>query len=240
MIRIKAMSAWYDRQAPVLKQINFNLAKAESVALVGANGAGKSSFLAVLLGLLPYAGRVEVAGLTVKKENYREIRAKAGMLFQNPDDQILQGTVAEDIAFGPKNYGEKENEIKARAQKLLQQFGRPDLWEKETYKLSFGEKKLVALTGLLVMKPEVLLLDEPTSALDPRARIQFMEYLKELPLAKVIVTHDLDMVFHTCSRVVLLDHGSIVANGAPQDILTNKELLVSHGLELPLCCLHRF
>jgi cobalt/nickel transport system ATP-binding protein len=234
-IEIKNLSAGYEQGIPVLQNINLTVATGESVAVVGANGAGKSTLLSVLLGFLPYEGQITIQDLKLKPENYANIRAKMGMLFQNPDDQIFQGRIVDDIAFGPRNYGVTEAEIKKRTQTVLSTLGRLDLLEKYTYKVSFGEKKIAALAGLLVMEPEILLLDEPTSALDPRARKQFIEYLGSLKQTRLVVTHDLDMVFHVCSRVVLMNHGRFVASGTPKKILTNRELLLTNGLELPRC-----
>lgn len=239
MIEVKGLTAWYEKEKPILKNMDITVEDGESVALVGANGAGKSTLLAVLLGLLPFTGKVSVLNLPVEKENLRTIRAKVGMLFQNPDDQIFQGSVCEDIAFGPRNYGVPLKTVADRSRDVLRQLGREDLLEGFTYKLSFGEKKIVALAGLLVMEPQLLLMDEPTSALDPRARMQFMHCLGKLPQSKLIATHDLDMVFNICTRVILLDKGKVAAQGVPEKILTDKVLLESHGLELPLCCQNR-
>lgn len=239
MINVNNMSAGYEPESSILRGLNFHIAQGESVAIIGANGAGKSTLLSVLLGFLPYTGEVCIAGKTVVKENLEYIRYITGMLFQNPDDQIFQGKVAEDIAFGPRNYGIAEDVIKARSEAVLHGLGREDLLARYTYKLSFGEKKISALAGVLVMEPQVLLLDEPTSALDPRARKQFVQYLQQLPQTKLIVTHDLDMVFNLCTRVLLLDGGKIAQEGTPTEILTNKKLLEEHGLELPLCCASR-
>ena len=232
---VKNLRAGYEQNTEVLHDLNFQLAAGESLAIVGANGTGKSTLLNVLLGFVPFTGDVNIFDLPLVPANFAAIRGRLGMLFQNPDDQILQGRIADDIAFGPRNYGVPETEIASRTQKVLAQLGRPDLLDKVTYKVSFGEKKLAALAGLLVMQPELLLLDEPTSALDPRARKQFIETLQTLPVAKLIVSHDLDMVFHGAQKVLLLDHGTIAAAGTPAGILTNRELLEAHGLEMPLC-----
>lgn len=235
LVNVENLRAGYEQNIEVLHDINLHLAAGEALAIVGANGAGKSTLLNVLLGFVPFTGTVSIFDLPLESKNYAAIRGRMGMLFQNPDDQIFQGRIVDDIAFGPRNYGVSEEEIAARTQKVLVQLGRLDLLGKATYKVSFGEKKMAALAGLLVMQPELLLLDEPTSALDPRARKQFIETLQALPVAKLIVSHDLDMVFHVAQKVLLLDHGAIAAVGTPKEILTDRKLLETHGLEMPLC-----
>jgi cobalt/nickel transport system ATP-binding protein len=168
-IEIKNLSAGYEKGIPVLQNINLTVATGESVAVVGANGAGKSTLLSVLLGFLPYEGHITIQNLELKPENYAAIRAKMGMLFQNPDDQIFQGRIADDIAFGPRNYGIDETEIKKRTQAVLSTLGRLDLLEKYTYKVSFGEKKIAALAGLLVMEPEILLIRRTDFGVRPQS-----------------------------------------------------------------------
>lgn len=235
MIDIKDVTISYENNNTVLHNINLHLKAGENVALVGANGTGKSTLLSVLMGILPFqSGEIIIDNKPLMKKNYDEIRKKMGLLFQNPDDQLFQANVYDDIAFAPRNYGIPEEVVRKNCVEALSQLGREDLLEKSTFKISGGEKRTVALAGLLVMEPDILLMDEPTSFLDPRARRYFIESTKKLVQTKLIATHDLDMALDLCSRVIILYGGTIVADGNSNDILTDEELLQSYCLELPL------
>lgn len=219
----------------VLQDITFHLAAGENIALVGANGTGKSTLLSVLMGILPYqSGEIIIDNKPLQKKNYDEIRKIMGLLFQNPDDQLFQANVYDDIAFAPRNYGISEEEIEKSCRNVLQRLGREDLIGKSTFKISGGEKRIVALAGLLSMSPKILLMDEPTSFLDPRARRNFIESTIKLPQTKLIATHDLDMALDLCPRVIILYNGSIVRDGNTKEILKDEKLLQKYGLELPL------
>lgn len=235
MIEVKNVTVSYEHKDTVLHDINFYVEAGETIALVGANGTGKSTLLSVLVGILPNGtGSIVIHGKQLQKKNYDEIRKHMGLLFQNPDDQLFQASVYEDIAFAPRNYGIPEEEIEIRCREALHQLGREDLLEKSTFKISGGEKRIVALAGLLSMNPEILLMDEPTSFLDPRARRYFIECTKRLPQTKLIATHDLDMALDLCPRVLILYDGSVVADGKTEELLTDEALLQKYGLELPL------
>ena len=217
--------------AAALCGVSFSIAAGERAALIGANGAGKSTLLLALAGELPpSSGFASIDGITVEKKNLGEIRRKTGVVFQNPDDQLFMPTVYEDIAFGLRNYGMAEEQIKERIEKVLESLAISHIAMRMTAKLSGGEKRLAALAGVLVMQPQALLFDEPSSYLDPRARRRLINILRGLEQTLVIATHDLELARHTCERVILLAEGRVAADGKTTDVLSNEELLRKCGL----------
>jgi len=218
-----------------LRDISFSLQNGERVALIGANGAGKSTLLLSLVGVLAAsAGSIALDQIEMNKSNLAHLREKIGMVFQNPDHQLFMPTVYEDIAFGPRNFGCSEEEIAFRMDRVLESLGIQHLKDRLLPRLSGGEKRLVALAGVLVMNPQLLLLDEPSSMLDPRARRRLITILDSLPQSLLLATHDLDMALDLCDRVILLKKGMIYADGPAAQILSNAQLLDKCGLEPPL------
>lgn len=219
----------------VLEGINIRINAGESVGLIGENGAGKSTFLKLLTGLLKCKeGRIRVAGLEMRKENLKDIRAEIGYVFQDSDSQLFLSTVYEDVAFAPRNYGKSEEEVREVSLSALKQVHMEGKKDRQIYRLSGGEKKLAAIAGVLAVGAKLMLLDEPSVALDPKNRRNLIRILNGLPGAKLIASHDLDFVYDTCQRVILLSGGRIAADGEAKKILTDRELLEKHGLELPL------
>ena len=203
--------------------------------MIGANGAGKSTLLKLFVGLLmPQSGRVEVSGLVVERRNFTAVRRAAGYVFQDAESQLFLSNVGEDVAFGPMNEGADGAEVARRVEEALAAVGMSAYAGVHVYRLSGGQKRLASIATVLAMRPDSLLLDEPTLALDPRNRRAVIKALTDLPCAKLIATHDLDFVLDACSRVLLMDGGTIVADGTPADVLHDRDLLESHGLELPL------
>ena len=201
-----------------------------ATALLGANGAGKSSLLEGMVGLVPIrAGSIEVDGVRVERRQWTWIRSKVGMVFQNADDQLFSHRVGEDVAFGPRNLG--LDEVERRERESLALMGVSGLAEREVSHLSGGEKRRVALAGVLAMRPEAILLDEPTSMLDPRACRELAEHLRGLSALQVIATHDLAFARRVCDRAVLLQRGRLVAEGPLADVLERHDLLDACGLE---------
>lgn len=201
-------------EQPVLAGIDFHLGARERVGLAGANGSGKTTLLHLLVGLYkPYAGEIYAFGRRRQAEaDYREVRARAGLLFQDPDDQLFCPTVAEDIAFGPLNLGHNRETVGRIVQDTLALLELEGFEERITYKLSGGEKRLVSLATVLAMQPEVLLLDEPTNALDAQTRERLIEILQPLPQTMIIVSHDSDFLAQLATRTVYLEAGRLVAD----------------------------
>jgi len=185
----------YPGAAPILRGVDFTLRPGQRVALTGPNGAGKSTLLRILVGLLrPEAGRIVAFGQERREEtDFHEVRRRAGLVFQDPDDQLFCPTVAEDIAFGPLNLGKSRAEALAIVEDILERLDLMRLRDRVTYRLSGGEKRLVTLATVLAMEPDVLLLDEPTNALDADNLARLIGILRGLPQAIVLVSHDADV-----------------------------------------------
>lgn len=234
MIRFENVSFEYEEGKIVLDNISFTIKPGESVGLIGANGAGKSTMMKVLLGLLPYQGKIYVDDLLVSKQNIAEIRKKLGFVLQNSDNQMFMPTVFEDIMFAPLNYGMSREEAEKKTDEVLERLGLMELKNRHNHKISGGEKRMAAIATVLAMGPSAILMDEPTSALDPFNRRVVINCMNSLNMTKIITSHDLDMIYDTCSRVILLSGGKIVADGSADEILRNKELLEANRMELPL------
>lgn len=232
-IEVHHLSFSYPDGHPALRDVSLIIQPCEKVALVGPNGAGKSTLILHLNGILNGQGELCVAGLPVIKENLGRVRARVGLVFQSPDDQLFSPTVYEDIAFGPRYQGLPENEVKARVEESLEVVHMQDYARRVSHHLSMGEKKRIAIATVLSMKPEVLVLDEPTAGLDPRARRSLIRLLDDLPLTMLVSTHDMQMVKELFPRMVIMDHGEIVADGDTLSLLDDTALLDAHGLERP-------
>jgi cobalt/nickel transport system ATP-binding protein len=239
-IDVKGLSFSYHKgansQKPViLKDVTFTVESGESIGLIGANGVGKSTLLKLLVGIqLDYAGSLCIKGTDLKKENLEIIREKIGYVFQDSESQLFMTTVYEDIAFAPRNYGLSKAEVEKRTMEALERVHIEELKDQYIYRLSGGQKKMVSIGTIMSMRPDIILLDEPSAALDPGNRRNLIEILNELNVTKIIASHDLDFIYDTCDRTILLHEGKIIADGDTKDILTNKELLEKNGLELPL------
>lgn len=211
LIRLTKVDFRYDNQPLVLSQCDFELRPGQRVAIIGANGSGKTTLLHLIVGLLrPLAGSVEVFGrLRHREADFREVRARVGLLFQDPDDQLFCPTVAEDVAFGPLNLGKPRHEVGQIVRRTLESLGLVGYERRVTYKLSGGEKRLVSLAAVLAMQPEVLLLDEPTAGLDEQSTENLQRLLASLPQAMVLVSHQRDFVARTVGTVLRLQDGRL-------------------------------
>lgn len=191
--------------------------------------------LKLIVGLyLNFSGSIRVEDIPVEKRTLSKIRERIGYVFQDSESQLFMPTVYEDVAFAPRNYGLSEEEVDRRVKEALEAVQIMHLKDKPIYKMSGGEKKLASIATILSMTPDIILMDEPTIALDPKNRRNLIQILNQFEHLKIIASHDLDMVLDTCSRVILLADGQIIADGKTEDILTNQKLLEENSLELPL------
>lgn len=235
IVRVQDMSFEYQDGYKAVSDINLEIFEGEKIGLIGANGAGKSTLLKLLVGLyFAKSGSIEIDKIKVTKKNLKEIRKLIGFVFQDSNNQIFMNRVYDDVAFGLRNNNLSEKEINETVDKALKQNFIYDLKDKNTYKLSAGQRRSVAISGILVMEPKLIIMDEPTSYLDPKSRRRFINKVNELTETIIIATHDLDMILDCTDRVVILKDGKVAANGNSQEILKNKQLLESCDLELPL------
>jgi energy-coupling factor transporter ATP-binding protein EcfA2 len=198
--------------------VDFQLPPGETVAVLGGNGSGKTTFLLHLNGLLCGAGFLRVCGLPVTKSNLLQIRQKVGMVFQDSDNQLFMPTALEDVAFGPLNLGQTPAAAMHAAEEALARTGMAHAAHKAPYHLSAGEKKRVAIAGVLAMRPEVLVFDEPTTFLDPPAQSSLLQLMLELPQAKLIATHDLEFAAALADRAVFFQQGRIAGEGPVSEL----------------------
>jgi cobalt/nickel transport system ATP-binding protein len=233
-IRVEGLTYAYPGGRTALERVTFAVARGENVGLVGPNGAGKTTLFLCLSGVLAGNGIVRVASLDPADRGQRRLLpAQLGIVFQNSDDQVFSATVGDDVAFGPLNLGQTAEEVRARTKEALEKVGLVGFEERVPFHLSGGEKKRVALAGVLAMRPDILLLDEPSIFLDPRGRRELITLIRELPNTKVIAAHDLELIRETCLRTIVLDRGQIVADGPTDNLLADSRLMEEHGLEVP-------
>ena len=233
MIELRDVTFSYEAGREALKGVSFTIADGESVGLIGANGAGKSTLMRIMLGLLRGGGEVRIDGTPVEKKTLPEIRRRLGFVLQDSDNQMFMPTVWEDLIFAPLNYGLSREEAERRANAALETLGITDLKDRYNHKISGGEKRMAAIAVVLAMEPSAILMDEPTTALDPLNRRTVINAVNALPQTKLIASHDLDMILDTCSRVILLSGGTVVADGPAQELLRDRALLEANRMELP-------
>ncbi|MCB1775809.1 MAG: ABC transporter ATP-binding protein [Candidatus Competibacteraceae bacterium] len=212
LFRLSDVHFAYDSGRPVLTGADFTLHAGDRVALTGSNGAGKTTLLHLMVGLLKaQAGRVEAFGRPrIHEKDFMEVRPRAGLLFQDSDDQLFCPTVAEDVAFGPLNLGKSRAETRMIVRHTLARLGLDGFENRVTYKLSGGQRRLVALATVLAMNPEVLLLDEPTNALDAETRARLISILAGLPQAMIVISHDEGLLARVAQRWTRLERGRLV------------------------------
>jgi len=233
-IEVKGLSYTFPDGTVAIQDVSFTVAEKEKVAIIGPNGAGKSTLLLLLNGLLRGQGLVKISGLEVCRQNVKAIRLKTGLVFQDPDDQLFMPTVLDDVAFGLCRRGLGRNgqseQVVEKVQNQLKELRAEHLINRSTMRLSLGEKKKVALAGVLITEAEILLLDEPTSGLDPASRRWLEDYLLGLERTLIMTTHDLELARKVAQRIILMSGGRLVAEGGPEEILDNRELLEASGL----------
>jgi cobalt/nickel transport system ATP-binding protein len=234
VLHIDNVSFSYPDGTQVLEGLNLSVAAGESVAILGPNGAGKTTLLLQLIRILhPDAGTITVDGIELTEDSARDVRRRIGMVFQDPDDQLFMPSVREDVAFGPANFGRRGEELEAIVDRALAQVGMAGSKHRAPHHLSGGERRRVALATVLAMDPSVLILDEPSSNLDPAGRRELATVLAGLDTTLIMVTHDLPYALELCERTVIIDAGTVVADGGTAEILSDAGLLGAHRLELP-------
>jgi len=221
--------------AALFAGLEFAIDSGECVGLVGANGSGKTTLLHLIMGLLkPTAGAISVMGRAARTEkDFRFVRRKLGLLFQDSDDQLFCPTVGEDVAFGPMNLGASRVAATETVTRTLAMLGLEGYADRVSHGLSGGEKRLVALASVLAMEPEALLLDEPDAGLDPRATRELVASLGRLGGTQVICSHSMEFIRSTCRRVVVLDSGRVQGDGPTDEVLGDADLMFHSGLEVP-------
>ena len=219
VLRVEGLSHCYANGWKAIEGIDFSLEEGETVALLGANGSGKTTFLLHLNGLLRGEGRIEVGGELLTGESVARIREMVGLVFQDSDDQLFMPTVWEDVAFGLRQRGVAIAEARERATGMLERLGIGKLAERAPYQLSAGEKKRVAVAGVLILEPKILVLDEPTTFLDPPGQRELLELLQSLPQAKVVATHDIGFAEGIAERAVFFERGRTRDNGPIGEIV---------------------
>lgn len=247
IIQTENMSFTYPDGTSALRNINMEILERERAAIIGSNGAGKSTLFSHFNGILrPTSGLIKINGkpASYKKDDLLKIRQTVGMVFQNPDDQLFSPTVEEDVAFGPLNLGLSDDEVEERVEASLSAVGMLETRRKAPHHLSGGQKKRVAIAGILAMNPDIMVLDEPTTGLDPQGVDQVMDILYDLNrknMSIIISSHDVEMVTEFASKIFVLHEGEIINQGTPGDIFNNPETLKKAHLKQPTAAalLHR-
>ncbi|HVR32211.1 MAG TPA: ABC transporter ATP-binding protein [Acidimicrobiia bacterium] len=233
-LEVRDLRFSYPDGTVVLRGVDLQIAAGERVALLGPNGAGKTTFVLHLIGILRAAsGSVSVDGVELNDETVRELRARVGFVFQDPDDQLFMPTVRQDVGFGPANFGLRGDELGVRVKEALAMVGMDHAADKAPHHLSGGERRRVAIATVLAMRPSILILDEPSTNLDPAGRRELAEILAALDVTLLMVTHDLPYAFETCERSVVMSGGVIAIDGPTVDVLSDSAAMTRHRLELP-------
>lgn len=240
LFQLENLSHQYSDGTLALDNVSLSFEKGERIALLGTNGSGKTTLLHHLNGILkPTSGKVffEDKPLAYDSKSLLDLRRRVGFIFQDPNDQLFATTVKQDVAFGPLNLGQPTDEVKKVVDEALETVGMAELAEKPPHFLSLGQKKRVALAGVLAMQPEVLIMDEPTSNLDPRATSEILHLLlrlnKERKMTLILATHDVDMVPLFANKLYILSRGKLVSEGSPAELFSDAELIRGVNLRSP-------
>lgn len=238
ILEARALTFAYPGRENVLRGIDFTVKKGEFLALLGANGCGKTTLFQHFNGLLkPSAGTVLLRGKSLNEWGNEEIFRRVGLVFQDPNDQLFAATVYDDVSYGPTNLRLSPVEITRRVQKALENVGMWEYRKRSLHELSYGQKKRVAIAGILAMQPEIMILDEPTAGLDPRTAAALMKLLKSLQkeqgLTIILATHEVDIVPIFCDRVYVMQNGAIIREGTPSEVFADPERIRQAFLRLP-------
>ncbi len=245
-IIIKDLVHIYNPKSPfetvALDNVNLDIEAGEFIGLIGHTGSGKSTLIQHMNGLLkPTSGKIFINGLdiTEKKIKLNEIRKKVGLVFQYPEYQLFEETVIKDIAFGPKNLGLSEDEVNKRVREAVDLVGLnyEKIKDRSPFELSGGQKRRIAIAGVIAMKPEVLILDEPTAGLDPRARDEILKQIKKIhdkyKSTIILVSHSMEDIARLADRIIVMDKGKVSLTGTPREVFTQADKLEGIGLGLP-------
>lgn len=232
-----------DNLCPAIDHVSIEISRGEYIAIAGSNGSGKSTLARCLNGLLlPTEGEILVDGMdTSDDECIWDIRKKIGMVFQNPDNQIVSSMVEDEVAFGPENIGVDNPELRKRVDNALKAVGMYEYRNREAHKLSGGQKQRIAIAGAVAMRPDCIVLDEPTAMLDPKGRSQVMKVIRELNeqgITIILITHFMEEVAEA-DRVLVMKSGQLLRDSAPKDVFADTKLIESAGLEIPAAVLLR-
>ncbi|SCL76078.1 Energy-coupling factor transporter ATP-binding protein EcfA3 [Methanoculleus chikugoensis] len=238
LLETRGLTHIYRGDVRALESVDFVAERKSRIAVIGPNGAGKSTLFKHFNGILkPTSGEVLIRGEPITNANVREVRKFVGIVFQNPDDQIFSPTVEQDVAFGPTNLGLDETTVAHRVEEALHLLGIEDLRERVPHHLSGGEKKRVAIAGILAMEPQVLVLDEPTAGLDPQGVADLVAFVNRLPeeygMTVIFSTHHLDLVAEMADYVYVMDKGKVVGSGTVEEVFARPELLARTRLDVP-------
>lgn len=232
-VEIKNYSYDYPDGTKALVGINLAIAHGEKIALIGPNGAGKSTLLLAMSAFLKGDGKIRIDGVEATAKNAKKIRSVLGLVMQNPDEQLFMPTLFDDVAFGPTNMGLDEGEVRSRTTDALKTVGLGGMGKKAPHHLSGGQKRSAAIATILSMAPKIITMDEPEASLDPRTRNKLTDLLKSLSQTLIIATCNMDFAAGLCSRAVLMDEGRIIADGDASKIMSDADLMQTHGLEVP-------
>ncbi len=245
MIETKSLTYFYEDGTMALEDVNIDLNKGRKVGIIGSNGSGKSTLFLNMIGILkPKKGRVSYKGKSIEynKKYLREYRSEVNIVFQDPDKQIFYSNVYDDVAFALRNMGYEEDEISRRVDKVLKRVGAYDFKEKPIHFLSYGQKKRIAIAGVLVMDGNTILFDEPTSGLDPVMTREIINIIEDISEGKniAISSHDMNLIYELCDYIYVLNNGKVIAEGLVEDVFVQKEILQKAGLDEPwLVKLHK-
>jgi len=237
IIETKELSFSYDEEKVIIENLDLSIKKGSFTALLGHNGSGKSTLARLFNAiLLPSGGTVYVAGLNTRSDDLYEVRKNCGLVFQNPDNQIIASIIEEDVAFAPENMGVPQKEIRERVDEALRSVGMYEYKDQSLHHLSGGQKQRIAIAGIVAMRPAIIVLDEPTAMLDPKGRLEVMNTIKKLNegynITSVLITHNMDEAARA-DRIVVLEKGKILLDGTPREIFSQYEILKKTGLDVP-------
>lgn len=232
-IEIENFSYHYPDGTYALSEISLSIEHGQRVALIGPNGAGKSTLLLAMAGFVKGSGKILIDGLTVEKKNLKRIRRTIGLCLENPDDQLFMPTLFDDVAFGPLNMALEADEVKTRVNNVLQTVGLAEMADKAPHHLSAGQKRAAAIATILSMSPRIITLDEPDGSLDPANRNNLIKLLAGLSQTLIIATCNMNFAIATADRAVLVNNGHIIADGSAKSIMSDSDLMIEHGLEVP-------